>query len=48
MKRFLLSFILLGCFNQLEAQERTANNTILLLEEKIWRAEIPSKKFYTP
>lgn len=47
MKRFLLSFILLGCFIQLEAQERTANDTILLLEDKIWKAEIPSEKSYT-
>ena len=34
MKRFFLSFILLGCFFQLEAQERTANDTILMLENK--------------
>ena len=47
MKRFFLSFILLGCFFQLEAQERTANDTILMLENKIWRAELPSEKSYT-
>ena len=44
MKRFFLFFILLGCFFQLEAQERTANDTILMLENKIWRAEFPSEK----
>ena len=47
MKRFFLSFILLGYFFQLEAQERTANDTILMLENKIWRAELPSEKSYT-
>lgn len=47
MKRFFLFFILLGCFFQLEAQERTANDTILMLENKIWRAEFPSEKSYT-
>ena len=47
MKRFFIPFILLGCFIQLEAQERTAYDTILLLEDKIWRAEIPSEKSYT-
>ena len=47
MKRFFLFFILLGCFFQLEAQERTANDTILMLENKIWRAELPSEKSYT-
>lgn len=43
MKRFFLSVILLGCFFQLEAQGRTVNDTILMLENKIWRAELPSE-----
>ena len=30
-----------------EAQKRTANDTILLLENKIWRAKFPSEKSYT-
>ena len=47
MKRFFLSVILLGCFFQLEAQERTVNDTILMLENKIWRTELPSEKSYT-
>ena len=47
MKRFFLSFILLGCIFQLEAQERTVNDTILMLENKIWRTELPSEKSYT-
>ena len=47
MKRFFLSVILLGCFFQLEAQGRTVNDTILMLENKIWRAELPSEKSYT-
>ena len=48
MKRFFLSVILLGCLFQLEAQGRTVNDTILMLENKIWKArELPSEKSYT-
>lgn len=47
MKGFLVLLWTFALFQLLHAQERIAKDTLVLLENKIWRAQLPGSKQYT-
>lgn len=46
MKRFLVLILSLMAFSLLQAQEKVVKDTLVLLENKIWRAQLPEGKQY--